>query len=601
MKKALFIVLVSFFLVGCEKKTDESVDGRESVSSKTKVAVSQTDSSPAKRDPEWDPIANPKAVKGGTLNLWGGPFPKSLNYWLDQWHLSSEISELLFEPLIDLHSTKNEPVGCLSDRWEISKDKRTFTFHISPKARWSDGKPITAEDIQFHYDVIMNPKNLTSVFRVSFKRFERPEVIDDKTIRIRAIDDHWKNFWIAGSLMAFPKHVWQDKNFNKQKFKFPVVSGPYRIEEVKKNRFVILSRRGDWWARNEKYFKFKYNFDRIKYKFIEDRYKGLEVFKKGEIDIYPIYTSLIWAKQTNFEQIRKNWIVRQRVYNQEPKGFQGYTVNLRKPMFQDVRVRKALCHLFNRELMNQKLMFNQYFLLNSYYPDLYDDNRNPGAPSLEYDPERARKLLSEAGWKVDEEGFLKKNGQRLQLTILQDSSDIRHVSIYLEDLRKVGIDARIAKLDRATITKRMDNHDFDMYSRAWSASRLRDPESMWHSSTSDKIASQNNSGVADELIDSLIERQKTETSLTKRNDILRQIDQRLYEIVPYVLAWQNASHRVLYWNKFGTPVFLFDKFNREDAVIPYWWENSARATDLARAKKAGTSLPPYPKEVHYTE
>ncbi|MBU3916084.1 ABC transporter substrate-binding protein, partial [bacterium] len=380
MKKISLVLLILLGFFGCDKKVDDSTNKKEHVSSESIMIGKESDNSPSESDPKWDPIANPAAVKGGTLNLWGGAFPKSLNYWLDQWHLSGEISGLLFESLVGLHSTRNEPVGYLADHWEISKDKKTFTFHISSKAQWSDGKPITAEDIQFYFDVIMDPKNLTSVFRVSLKRFDRPEIIDNKTIRIHAKDDHWQNFWEAGGLSAFPKHVWQNKDFNKQKFNFPVVSGPYRIKEIKKNRFVILSRRDDWWARDEKYFKFKYNFNQIKYKFIEDQYKSLEVFKKGEFDILPIYTSLIWAKQTDFKQVQKNWIIRQEIYNQEPKGFQGYTINLRKPTFKDVRVRRALSHLYNRELMNEKLMFNQYFLLNSYYPDLYKDNLNPDAP-----------------------------------------------------------------------------------------------------------------------------------------------------------------------------------------------------------------------------
>ncbi len=600
--KKIVIVLVVLFLFGCEKKVEDTV-GQKAGSSGLSSGQARHDKGALlrERDPEWDPIANPEAVRGGTLNLWGGPFPKSLNYWLDQWHLSREISELMFEKLVDLHSTKNEPIGCLADSWEISADLMSFTFHIALDARWSDGKPVSAEDVQFFYDVMMNPGNLTSIHRVYLKRFERPEIVDDLTLRIRAKEKHWNNFWDIGKMVAFPKHVWGEVNFNRQKFKFPVVSGPYRIKEVKKNRSVTMVRRKDWWAGGSKYNRFKYNFDVIRYKFIEDRIKTLEIFKKGQIDVYPIYTSLIWAKQTDFEQVRKNWIKRQLVFNQEPKGFQGFAINLRRAKFQDNRVRKALCHLFNRELMNRKLMFNQYLLLNSYYPDLYDGSFNPSVPLLEYDPDKARRLLAEAGWKVDEQGRLLKNGQRFQITFLEESSDLRHLSVYVEDLKKVGIDARIEKLDRATITKRMDNHDFDIYQRAWGAERLRDPEPMWHSRSADVRASQNDSGVRDPFIDRLIEQQKLEMNLDKRNKILRQIDKRLNEIVPYILAWQAVNHRILYWNKFGTPPTIFDKYRREDAIIRYWWEDPAQAVSLAEARKNRARLPNYSKEVRYRE
>ncbi|HEY8903696.1 MAG TPA: ABC transporter substrate-binding protein, partial [Chthoniobacterales bacterium] len=133
-----------------------------------------------------DPIAVPTAQKGGTFTMWYGPYPKSLNSWLDTNEFAITVSGLMFEPLLTMDSTTNDPVGVLASSWEISPDKKTYTFHIDPRAKWSDGQPVTAEDVQFYYDVIMNPKNLTSVYRVDLSRFSRPEVIDEHTIRITA-------------------------------------------------------------------------------------------------------------------------------------------------------------------------------------------------------------------------------------------------------------------------------------------------------------------------------------------------------------------------------------------------------------------------------
>ena len=128
-----------------------------------------------------------------------------------------------------------------------------------------------------------------------------------------------------------------------------------------------------------------------------DRNKALEAFKKGIFDAYPIYTSSIWMKKTQFEQVEKGWVVRQAVYNKQPKGYQGLAVNLRNPKFEDVRVRQALGYLLNREAMNEKFMYNQYFLLNSFYPDLYENNINPAREVTPYNPEKARQLLADAG------------------------------------------------------------------------------------------------------------------------------------------------------------------------------------------------------------
>ncbi len=549
-----------------------------------------------------DPLAVPTALKGGSYASWGGPFPKSLNMWLDYNSFSNSVTSLMFEPLVEMHSTNDEPVGALADKWEISEDGTTYTFHINPAAKWSDGKPVTAADVQFYYDVIMNPKNLTSLFRVDMSRFARPEIIDERTIRITAQESHWKNFWAAAEFVALPSHVWKDADFNKINFEFPVVSGPYRLSDVKMNRSVSLQRRPDWWGRVKNYNTGKYNFDQMVFRSTEDRVKVLEMLKKADVDAYAIYTAKIWAEQTNFPQVQKNWIVRQNVFNKDPKSFQGFALNMRRPILEDVRVRQALAHLLNRQLMNEKLMFNQYFLLNSYFPDLYPNNENPAVEVTKFDPSKARTLLADAGWTVAPDGILAKDGQRLTLTILHyDSSDLRHLNIYTQDLKSVGIDAKIEVVSRATFTKRVDNHDFDMIWANWSASRLRDPETMWSSKTAGDIATQNIPGVKDPEIDKLIEQQKTEMDLGKRNDILKQIDARLVAITPYVLMWQSGSSRLLYWNKYGTPPTILPKYGDERAALAYWWYDPAKDATLKDAQKSGAALPAQPAEVHFPE
>jgi len=293
--------------------------------------------------------------------------------------------------------------------------------------------------------------------------------------------------------------------------------------------------------------------------------------------------------------------VRQTIYNQEPKAFQGFAINMRRPLFQDVRIREALARLLNRELMLEKLMFNEYFLLNSYYPDLYPNNRNPDAPFLNYDPERARQLLAEAGWRVDTHGLLKKDGKPFELVFLHSGEPLPHLNIFLEDLKAVGIQARIEVVSLASHSKRVDEHDYDLVWRNWGAARLRDPETMWHSRTADDIATQNITGVRNPEIDALIEAQRLEMNLGKRNDILREIDRHLTRMMPYILLWQSDRNRLLYWNRFGTTRQVLDKYNREDSALAYWWFDEEKSARLNEAQRANQALPPLPSEVRYDE
>jgi microcin C transport system substrate-binding protein len=578
-------------LLGCTKQ--------EQSNSKTAQNECADWQSPQSLVGELDPIASPEAKPCGTLNLWGSSMPKSLNYWTDLNSFSAEIMGLLYESLLGLHSTKNEFISGLARSWSVSEDGMEFTFVIDSLAKWSDGEPITAQDVQFYYDVIMNPQNMTSVFRVGLSRLERPEIVDTHTLRVKAKQAHWGNFREASGLMAFPKKHWEGKDFNSIRFEFPVVSGPYSLEDVKKDRYVQLARRSDWWGWSRAYNQGKYNFMKVRYRFISDQIKALEGLKKGDLDALPVYTSAIWMKQTHFDAVKKNWIVRQSVYNKEPIGFQGMAINMRKPMFKDLKVRKALAHLLNRELLNEKYMYNQYFLQNSYYPDLYEGNQNPNAEMLLFDPDKARALLKEAGWIVNEKGVLSKGDSIFSISFITSMEDIRHLTRYQEDLKSVGIQVQIEKMSWSTIRQRLDHFDFDLYWINWGAGRMRDPEASWHSATAQNPGTNNLAGVEDSYIDSLIEVQKTEMDLEKRNEILKQIDTRLQDILPYVLMW-NADHkRILYWNQYGTPASVFDKYNREESILTYWWYDAVKAKALQEARAKDKALSAYEAKVYW--
>ncbi|MFA6623256.1 MAG: extracellular solute-binding protein [Fibrobacteraceae bacterium] len=551
---------------------------------------------------EFDPVADTNAVACGTLNLWGSEMPKSFNMWEDYNSFSAGLMSLMFDPLVGLHSTEDREFGFLADSWKVSPDSMTFTFHIDPRARWSDGKSVTAEDVQFYYDVIMDPKNLTPIFKVGLSRFDRPVIVDSLTVSIRAKEVHWGNFWEAAALTAFPKHVWQGKNFNEIRYDIPVVNGPYKIKQFREDRFVELERRADWWGFHKNWNRGKYNFETIRYRFMADQTKALEAFKKGDLDAYVVYTSSIWMKQTDFPAVEKGWAVKQRIFNREPIGFQGMAMNLRREPFKDIRVRKALSLLLNRKLMNEKYMYNQYFLLNSYVPDLWPGNHNPDAPTYDYNPDSARALLKEAGFVADAQGMLSRNGKPFSITFITAGADLRHLTLYQEDLKRAGIDAKIDQMSQSTLRKRLDDADFDMYWISWGSGRLRDPEASWDSHTADAPGTNNITGFKDSVVDRLIKEQKTEFSLVKRNEIERKLDARLTELVPYVLLWQCDHHRILYWNRFGTPKYVFDKFGREDESIPvYWWYDAKKNAALDAAMKEGRSLERPAPDVHYAD
>lgn len=281
---------VSAVLIACNESGSNSGKG-----SASKAAVSEADCPILPMDPEatgeFDPVASKEARPCGAITLWGSAMPKSFNMWEDYNSFSAELMGMMFEPLVSLHSTEDKEVGILADSWSVGEDGKTFTFHVDPRAKWSDGKSITAEDVQYYYDVIMDEKNLTPIFKVGLSRFDRPEVVDSLTIKMTAKEIHWGNFWEAAGMLAFPKHAWQGKDFNQIRYDFPVVSGPYIIKTFREDRYVELARRADWWGFKKNWNRGKYNFQKIRYRFMNDQTKALEAFKKQDFNAYAIYTT----------------------------------------------------------------------------------------------------------------------------------------------------------------------------------------------------------------------------------------------------------------------------------------------------------------------
>ena len=278
-------------------------------------------------------------------------------------------------------------------------------------------------------------------------------------------------------------------------------------------------------------------------------------------------------------------------------------MNLRRPPFDDLRVRQALAHLLDRQKMVETLMHNQYFLHQSYFEDLYDAEHPCTNPEYAFKPERARALLDEAGWLPDPQtGLRMRAGKPLRFTFLtRDESSDKFLVLYTEDLKKAGVEMKIERKDWPAWTRDMDAFNFDMTWTAWSGGLFKDPESMWASAEADRQGGNNITGFKDRMVDELINTQRTIFDLQTRNGICRRIDKILAEQVPYVLLWNLDAVRILYWDKFGTPPTVLSKFGDERSLLTYWWFDADSAAELEAAMQSGALLPPRPDIVDFDE
>ena len=275
-------------------------------------------------------------------------------------------------------------------------------------------------------------------------------------------------------------------------------------------------------------------------------------------------------------------------------------MNMRRPLFKDVRVRKALAHALDRKTMIAKLMYNEYDPLSSYFRHIYASGvESPNRP-LEYNLDKSRELLREAGWsQTDSEGYLLKDGKRFEFTFLEEDPNMERIlTVYEEALRKLGIKVNNENVSLSTFMKRMEIYDFDMimFRSVWDV--LVDPESAFSSKEADEKAGENYSGFKNPEVDKMINEIKPIFDDKKRNDLLRRMDRIIFEAHPFVLHWGADNIRLLYWNKFGIPKNVLTRYSGFQAALVYWWYDPQKEKALREAIAQGRALPPQPAAIH---
>ena len=534
-----------------------------------------------------DPSASPRARKGGVVRFAGGQAPKSFNAYVDGSSYSRMTFELMYDSLLSVDPTTLDFRPGLARRWATSDDGREFVFELDPEARWSDGAPVTAADVKWTFDAVVAPESDTGSWKAILGAFESPEVGADGTVRFRrrsASGRDWRDLMNCGLFPVLPRHAFAGREFNRASFVGAPVSGPYRLSRVVEAVEGEWTRVANWWRRDRPSSRGLYNFDRIVLRYYADNENAFEALKKRLLDVYPVYSARIMNEETKGRQFARNWILRRRVRNHAPIGFQGFVMNMRRPPFDDLRVRQAMAMLVDRETMNRTLMNGEYFLQRSYFEDLYDAEHPCANPMWTFDVEGARRLLAEAGLK---DGF--------SFTFLSRSAgEDKFLSPFSQALAACGVRMEIVRKDFAGWMRDMDSFSFDMTWAAWGAGTFRSPETSWASAEGKRPGGNNVAGLALPEVDALIEAEKRMDSAADREDAYRRIDRLVAEQVPYVLLWNTNQHRILYWNKFGTPDRLLGLRGDEEAVLTYWWHDDDRVRELDAAIDGETCLPSVP-------
>lgn len=557
---------------------------------------------------DFDLIGDPRAIKGGTyreyilsfpgtLRVLGGPESNTaLNYM---------IRPMAYETLLTLHPTTLDWIPMLATHWQISEDRLTYRFRIDPNARWSDGQPVVADDIVASWEFIMDDGLQDPSSQLVFGKFKKPVAESKYIVRVESTELNWRNFlYFAGSLYIVPAHVLAKvdgatylKEYN---FKLLPGSGPYVVNEtdVDKGQSVTIRRRPDYWAADYRRNVGVGNFDEVREIVVRDQTLAFEMFKRGDLDSYYVNISREWVEELDFDRVKRGLIQKRKIFNSAPTGTSGLAFNTRREPWNDIRVRQALAHLLNRELLIERLFYNEYVPLNTYFGGPYE---NPDNPTMPYDPARALELLTEAGWTRDAQNRLVKNGRPLTIDLLYgDQQSERWLTVYQEDLRRVGIGLNLRLVTPETRFSLVMQRRFDVASQGWGGLLFPNPETMWHSSLADVPNNNNLTGFKDPRVDALLPRYDREFDQQKRIAIIQEIDGILANAHHYALAWDAPFHRIAYWNKFGHPESYLTRVGDSTDIPFYWWIDPQKEQQLANGMRdSSVTLPVGETEVRY--
>ena len=551
-------------------------------------------------------IGDPAAQKGGLLRYAIREYPATFRIYGPNSNttFNSLMESLVYQRLVSIHPETLEFIPMLAEAWEIGEDRKTFRFRLDPAARWADGKPVTPQDVVFSWDLATNPDIKDPYTTELYSKFERPVIEDARTVKIVAKTLHWRNFMFIGANLAIlPGHVYGGKEYLKTfQWEMPDGSGPYALGTYQKGQTIEFRRRKDFWAEEKRVFRGMHNFDTIRFVVIRDPNLELEKFKKGELDFYGVAVARRWVEDltpNKIQAIKTGWIQKRKIYTRGPNGIYGLAINARRKPFDDVRVRKALALLYDREKLLEKLFYNEYLPMNSYFPGtVYENSDNE---HITYNPDTARELLAQAGWATrSARGILEKDGQPFIFTLIYGSQESeRHLTVYQQDLRRAGIEMSLKLTNFATMWKLIDDRNFDLASVGWSALIFPNPEFNLHSRYADQNQTNNITGFKNTRVDHILEAYPEMFELKERIRSLREMDGLIHGEHPYVLNWYAPFTRVLYWNRFGMPAFYLTKMGDINDVLTLWWHDPDRDRGLKEAMNQNKSLPVGPVDVKY--
>jgi len=497
---------------------------------------------------------------GGTLRENLNAEPQTLNPLTAKDLYARVVNDHIFESLVDRDFDTLEYHGVLAERWEISPDGLVITFHLNPRAKFSDGTSVTADDVVFTYETIMNPKIDARSSASYFEDCKACEKVDERTVRFIWKKPYFLSLEVS-SITVLPKHVYQfkdPKEFNDLNDKL-VGTGPYKFKEWKTGQHIILERNENYWGNPTA-------FDQIVYRFILEEQAEVQALLAGELDALPVSPEW-WLKLKDRKDVQDRFQMFR--YTTPGNGFSYIGWNNARPPFDDRRVRLAMTHLVWRDQILKHMLYGIGSVATGpFWPE--SPQTDKGIKPWTFDRQAAGRLLKEAGWEDrNGDGWLENaDGKRFEFEFssASDNQFTRDlVRVIGEEFRRMGIDMHVRLYSWPVFTVKLDNRDFDAVMLAWGGAGVEDdPYQIWDSS---QIADQGSNfiGFKNAEADRLIETARMTLDAEKRNAMYHEFQRLLHQEQPYTFMFNRESLRMVSQRIKGVRVHKMGMYWRE------WW------------------------------
>ncbi|HZW22431.1 extracellular solute-binding protein [Noviherbaspirillum sp.] len=555
---------------------------------------------------------NPDAPRGGSLYL-ANPDRRTSFDKFNPFSLkgvsAAGVSNLMFETLASISADEIATMyGLLAEHMELAPDRMSMTFRLHPKARFNNGDAVTAADVKHSFDSLVAKG--APQFKIQYAEVKQCVVVDERTVRFDFKTLNHELPLIVGTVPVFSRKWGANTAFDRIQLEAPISTGPYLIDQYSLGRSISYRRNPNYWGNDIPSRRGMFNFERIIYQFYKDDTARLEAFKAGEFDVVVENVAKHWARAYIGPKFESGEIIKRELKHSNGAGMQGFMMNLRRPQFQDLRVRKALTLALDFEWMNRQLFYGQYKRIYSFFnnSDLaatglpsadelkllepLRDKLNPAvfgpapvpptteAPSsLRANLVKAKELLQEAGWEYRDGVLRNAKGEPLTIEIIDDQGSMsRIISVYVRNLQKLGIQVNQRTADFALIQRRMQEFDFEMTTSNLGAFTSPGNElfDMYSSAAADENGSSNMWGLKDPAVDKLVAAVVAATSWKDLVAASRALDRVLLHKYIAVPHWYSGTHRVAYRNRFGIPDVVPKYYQADGYVISTWWETKPR-------------------------